>query len=82
MTMLATNVNQPSSRKSSLSNGRARLVELMQQLCFGRIENLTVRRGEPIFDPPPKVSREVKLGSDNDPQELSNDDFLLKSSLQ
>ena len=61
MTMLATTVNQPSRCKSSLSSGRARLVELMEQLCFGRIENLIIRGGEPTFDPPPKVSRDVQV---------------------
>ncbi|HRV31532.1 MAG TPA: hypothetical protein P5169_07450 [Kiritimatiellia bacterium] len=38
--------------KSSLTPPQARLVELMQRLNFGRIEDLHVRNGEPQFTPP------------------------------
>ena len=54
-------------------------MELMQQLCFGRIENLTIHAGEPTFDPPPKVSREFKFGPENARQLGPSDDFVLKS---
>ena len=65
--------------KSSLSDSHRRLVELMQRLNFGRIQNLVVRDGEPVFDPAPKVIQKVKIGGDNGPRpEISRDDFLLK----
>jgi hypothetical protein len=65
--------------KSSLSDSRRRLVELMQRLNFGRIQNLVVRDGEPVFDPAPKVIQKVKIGGENGPRpELSCEDFLLK----
>ena len=66
--------------KSSLSDSHRRLVELMQRLNFGRIQNLVVRDGAPIFfDPAPKVIQKVKIGGENGPRpELSCDDFLLK----
>jgi hypothetical protein len=65
--------------KSSLSNSHRRLVELMQRLNFGRIEELIVRGGEPVFDPAPKVIQKVKIGGENGPRpELSSEDFLLK----
>ena len=65
--------------KSSLSDSHRCLVELMQRLNFGRIEDLIVRGGEPVFDPAPKVIQKVKIGGENGPRpELSCDDFLLK----
>ena len=65
--------------KSSLSDPHRRLVELMQRLNFGRIEDLIVRGGEPVFDPAPKVIQKVKIGGDNGPRpEVSCEDFLLK----
>ncbi|NLY01553.1 MAG: hypothetical protein GXY83_36140 [Rhodopirellula sp.] len=69
--------------KSSLSPGRRRLLEMMQALNFGRIEQLAVAGGEPIFHPPPKVSRELKFGAENGPRpELSLDDFVLKAEVR
>ena len=65
--------------KSSLSLPFRRLIELQQSICFGRITNLRVRGGEPVFDPPPHVIRSRKMGSpDNHRDELHLDDFWLK----
>ena len=50
------------TRKASLSPSRRRLVDLMRTIGFGEILNLAIRAGEPQFDPPPEVVREVKLG--------------------
>jgi len=56
---------------------------MMQALNFGRIEQLAVAGGEPIFHPPPKVSRELKFGAENGPRpELSLDDFVLKAEVR
>ena len=68
--------------KASLSPARRRLLELMQELNFGRVEGLVVRNGEPVFDPPPRVFREVKFRGENGPRpELRARDFLLKSEI-
>ncbi len=68
--------------KSSLSPGRKRLLEIMQGLNFGRLESVTLRAGEPCFDPLPSVVREIKFGADNGPRhELRFDDFLLKKQV-
>ena len=50
--------------KSSLSRERQRLVTLMQELSFGRIENLRVRNGEPVLDGEerPRVIRTYRAG--------------------
>lgn len=66
--------------KSDLSIGRRRLVELMQELGFGRIEGLAVCAGEPVLDPPPTIVREVKLAAQNGLRdERRLDDFVLKA---
>ena len=65
--------------KRVLSPGRARLITLMQRICFGRIEQLTIQDGQPVSSPHPQVIREIKLAGENGPRpELALDDFLLK----
>ena len=71
-------MNQPIS-KSSLSDAQGRLVELLQNLNFGRVECLRVKAGEPTFDPAPRVLRKLKIGGDNSPRsETALPDFWLK----
>lgn len=54
-------------------------MRLMQTVNFGAIEDLEIRHGEPVFSPPPRVVREIKLGGENGPrQELALSKFLLK----
>ncbi len=68
--------------KASLSPARRRLLELLQQVNFGRVEFLAVQDGEPVFDPPPRVIREIKFGGDNGPRpERDAADFALKAQL-
>jgi len=68
--------------KSRLSSHRQRALKLMQEIGFGRIEALMVRSGEPVFDPPPRVIREIKFGGENGPRpELSSPDFALKAQV-
>jgi hypothetical protein len=68
--------------KANLSQARRRLLELFQQANFGRVENLVVRDGEPVFAPPPRIMREIKFGGENGPRRECNlDDFRLKSQV-
>ncbi len=69
--------------KRGLSEPRRRLVRLMRDVYFGRIEQLVVRNGEPVFEPCPRVVREIKIGGDNelDP-ERAGGDFLLKTQVR
>jgi len=70
------------ANKTSLSPSRIRLLELMQKLNFGRIENLRIRDGEPQFVPPPKITEHIRIGSASGPRrELDNTDFALKDQL-
>ncbi len=72
----------PQHLKGSLSLSRRWLVELMQQINFGRIERLVINDGEPVLDPPPRIIREIKFGGDNRPRpEADIDDFLLKAQI-
>ncbi len=52
--------------KSSLSAVRRRLVEILQELNYGRIESLVIKGGEPQFEPAPRKVWEIKFGGEND----------------
>jgi hypothetical protein len=68
--------------KSSLSPSQSRLVELLQQLNFGRVEGLRIRAGEPIFEPAPRIIQKLKIGSENGPRvEGALPDFWLKQQV-
>lgn len=70
-------MNEPT--KSSLSAAQTQLVELFQAVNFGRVEALQVSRGQPTFDPPPKVIQKLKIGGENGPRaEIGYGDFRLK----
>jgi hypothetical protein len=66
------------ARKSALSLSRQRLIELMQRLGFGLIQNLHIQGGEPIFDGNTKVSRDIRIGDRSAHRELEGQDFLLR----
>ncbi len=68
--------------KASLSPARRRLLEIFQQINFGRVQTLVIQSAEPLVDPPPRVVREVKLGGENWPRpELGKTDFLIKKEV-
>jgi len=63
-----------------LSPGRQRLVRLIQRVNFGRVENLLIIGGEPVFKPAPRMVQTVKLGGDNERRvETGIEDFQLTS---
>src|SRR5215472_17371347 len=65
--------------KSSLSDPESRLVELLQDVNFGRIEHLQVRAGAPVFNPAPHVIQTRKMGGPKGPREEAGlQDFWLK----
>ncbi len=68
--------------KASLSTPQKRLLETMQRMNFGRIEDLAISGGEPKFlhAAAPHRQRDVKLGAADSGSrpELSSDDFALK----
>lgn len=72
----------PPPSKRDLSPPRQVLLELMQDLNFGRFERLVIRDGDPVLDPGPARHREWKFRAENGPRpELSRDDFALKAQV-
>ncbi len=70
------------STKAALSASRKRLLETMQRLNFGRIEGLEIRKGEPVFEPAPRIIQDIKIGGENGPRpELTIEDFALKGGV-
>ena len=70
-------------RKSSLTPSQQNLLAEMQRINFGRIFDLTVRDGQPVMDPPPRVVREIKFGGDNRPRpEVAKADFTVKAQVR
>ncbi|MCK4415100.1 MAG: hypothetical protein KAY32_16330 [Candidatus Eisenbacteria sp.] len=68
--------------KAALTSARKRLVEMMQEINYGRIEGLEVRESDPVFDPPPTMVRLFLFGRDNDPSaSFAIDGFALKKSV-
>ena len=68
--------------KVSLTPARQRLVEVMQEIRYGRLEGLEVRDRDPVFEPPPRVVRQIVFGKDNGPHTARNQDgFALKRSV-
>ena len=69
-------------KRSSLSPARQRLVELMSEIGFGRIEGLPVRAGEPVLNASLRVFREVSFGKGQMPRTRPvSDDFALKQEV-
>src|SRR5579864_8270547 len=74
---------RPPLRVQDLSPGQRSLVELMHVHQFGRIENMPVRAGEPVFNSDVKVVRVARLGSGNDAANLTrSDEFHLKRQVR
>jgi hypothetical protein len=54
----------------------------MQRTNFGRIEGLEIRNGEPVFQPAPRIIKDIKIGGENGSRpELATEDSVLKSSV-
>jgi hypothetical protein len=68
--------------KAGLSTPRQKLVEAMQRIAFGRIEQLHIREGDPVFEPPPRLVQEIKISGDGEVQpEVAGSDFVLKKQI-
>lgn len=69
--------------KDSLKPSQQRIVEMIDALTFGRIEGLTIRCGEPYYEPAPCIAQEIKLGTPPEDRRRSNSqDFALKSEFE
>ena len=69
--------------RSSLNSGQSRLVQIIEELGFGRIEQLTIRHGEPYYERTPRIIQEIKLGSEGERRpEHSETDVTLKKAFE
>jgi hypothetical protein len=77
--LVMTNV----SHTSDLTSARRTLLRILQRVNFGRVEQLHVRDGQPVFMPAPAVIREIKFGGgENGPRpESDTADFRLKTQV-
>lgn len=69
-------------KKSDLSKPIQSLIEMMQRLGFGEIQNLIINNGQPVLEPRPTVIREYKIGSGSGPRsEWELADFVLNAPM-
>ena len=74
--------NRMDTNKQDISAPRRKLLEVMQDINFGRIEGLQVREGEPVFDPMPTMLSLFLFGKDNGPNSSrGKDGLVLKKKL-
>jgi hypothetical protein len=68
---------------ADLSPAWQRLLRLFQTIHFGRVEELEIRNGEPVFSPEPRVFLELKLDTADGPRpERRLDRFELRSQVE
>lgn len=48
----------------SITGAQKRLIQLMQEVHYGKIEDLVISGGEPVLGLPVKVLRDIKLSGD------------------
>lgn len=69
-------------KRSELGDSERTLLDAMQVLNFGRIENLFVRDGRPVFNPSPRIIAAVKMSPQTTPREERQPcDFELKQEV-
>jgi hypothetical protein len=69
--------------KRSLDPVELKLVETIEELGFGRIEQISIRDGRPCFERGTQVVQEIKLGSEIETSvEHSSADLTLKREFE
>lgn len=68
------------TQKIALSQADKDLVDLMYEIYYGSIENLSIRGGQPVLHPAPRILRDVRLGRRESKRPVrSRQDFTLKA---
>jgi hypothetical protein len=79
------NRQQPATQRRTtrdLTDAHRRLVQIMSDCQFGRIENLPVYAGQPVLDPGVKVVRVARLGGESGGATVPcTDEFELKQAV-
>jgi hypothetical protein len=69
-------------RSGDLSDQQRAVLELMRAHQFGRIENMSIRAGQPVLDQDLKVVRVASLGGESGGTKVpARDEFELKRSV-
>ena len=68
------------TKKHVLAPQEQRLLEVMQAVNFGRIDNIEIKGGRPVVNADWKMIRTIRIGRENGPRpELEKKDFVLKA---
>ncbi|MFO0903711.1 MAG: hypothetical protein U0939_11965 [Pirellulales bacterium] len=67
-----------STQTKNLTPAKRWLVHRMHQTYFGTMQNLLVRDGEPVIEPPPRTKQAYKLGGKRNPPKVVAQEFALK----
>jgi hypothetical protein len=68
--------------KRSLDPAQLKLVEAIEELGFGRIDQIPICDGCPCLERAAQTVREIKLESEPEPIERSNADLTLKAEFE
>ena len=69
--------------RASLNLDQRRLVEIIEAIDFGVIEQLSIRGGLPCFDPQPRIFQAIKLASETRQQrDRVSADLTLKAQFE
>lgn len=69
--------------KRSLDPPKLKLVEAIEELRFGRIEQIPIHDGRPHYEQATQTVQEIKLGSETEPHvEHSDADLTLKGEFE
>jgi hypothetical protein len=64
-----------------LTAAKRRLIQVMTESQYGRIENLLVRAGQPLLDPGVRIVRVALLGGESSGTTVHGDQFELKKAV-
>ncbi len=69
--------------KLSLDAGRLRLLEIIEELGFGRIEQLSIHNGQPCYERTFRIVEEIRLGSERERRpDHCNADLTMKKEFE
>jgi hypothetical protein len=68
--------------KRSLDPARLKLVEAIEELGWGHIEQIPICDGSPCLEEAAQIVREIKLESETEPFERSKADLTLKAEFE
>ena len=68
--------------RSLLSPGQSQLLLIIEELGFGRVEQLSIHNGEPSYHPPPRIVQEIKLGSETERRPDPEANLTLKKEFE